>query len=319
MLLLSEDDVRQVLTMDMALEAVEDALRQQALEEAQNVPRARCQSGDRQTGPAMLHIMAGATKSPAVLGYKAYCTTRQGAQFHVGLFDAATGNLLALMQADWLGQVRTGAASGVATKHLARVDAAEVGIYGSGKQAATQLLAVCRVRAIRRIQVFSPNEERRRRCCEEMTRRCGCPVEPVSRPDLAARDKDVVITATTARQPILFGEWLADGAHLNVVGSNFLSKSEIDVGVARRCRTVVVDSKEQARLEAGDFVAALEEGSLKWADVHELGDVVIGRHPGRRQPQDVTLFKSVGIGLEDVAVAARVYETAQARGVGRTV
>jgi alanine dehydrogenase len=314
MLLLNEDDVRQVLTMDMALEAVEDALRQQALEEAQNVPRARCQSG-----AAMLHVMAGAVTSPAVLGYKAYCTTRQGARFHVGLFDAASGRPLALIQADWLGQVRTGAASGIAARHMARADAAEVGIFGSGKQAATQLLAICKVRSIRRIQVFSPNEERRRQFAAEMTRLCGCEVEPVARPEAAAAHQDIVIAATTARQPVLAGDWLAQGTHLNIVGSNFLNKSEIDVATVRRAQVIVVDSKEQARLEAGDFTAALEEGVLEWTKVRELGEVVAGRHPGRRQAQDITLFKSVGIALEDVAVAARVYDAARGRGVGREV
>jgi alanine dehydrogenase len=313
-LFLSEDDVRRILTMELALDAVEDVLRQHALEEAQNVPRRRCQ-----TGASMLHLMAGAVSRPGVLGYKVYCTTRQSAHFHVGLFDAATGALTALVQADWLGQVRTGAASGVATKHMARPDAAEVGLFGSGKQAATQLLAVCRVRDIERVQVFSPNEERRRRFCEEMTALCGCPVEPVSRPELAARDKDIVITATTARQPVLSGDWLAEGTHLSVIGSNFLSKSEIDVATLRRANVVIVDSKEQAKLEAGDFVQALEEGALEWSDVHELGQIVVGRKPGRPHPQDITLFKSVGLAIQDVAVAARVVDAARERGIGRMI
>jgi ornithine cyclodeaminase/alanine dehydrogenase len=314
LLLLSENDVRQVLTIDTALEAVEDVLRQHAVDEAPNLPRRRCQ-----TGSAMLHVMAGAASRPGVLGYKAYCTTRQGAEFHVGLFDAASGGLIALVQADWLGQVRTGAASGVATKHMARADAAEVGLFGSGKQAATQLLAVCRVRDIERVQVFSPSEERRRRFCEEMTRLCGRPVEPVSRPELAARDKDIVITATTARQPVLFGDWLAEGTHVNVIGSNFLNKTEIDVATLRRAGLVVVDSKEQAKLEAGDFLQALEEGALEWSDVHELGQIVVGRKPGRPHPQDITLFKSVGLAIEDVAVAARVVDAARQRGIGQTL
>jgi alanine dehydrogenase len=313
-LLLTEDDVRQVLTMEMALEAVEDVLRQHALEEAQNVPRARCQAGG-----AMLHVMSAALNRPGVLGYKAYCTSRHGAHFHVGLYDASTGSLLALMQADWLGQVRTGAASGVATKHMARPDAAEAGLFGAGKQAATQLLAVCRVCQVERVQVYSRDEARRRRFCEEMAGRCNCEIEPVVRPDLAALDKDIVITATTSREPVLSGEWLAEGAHLNVVGSNFLSKAEVDVATLRRAKVIAVDSKEQAKLEAGDFALAIEEGALQWADVHELGQVIAGRYPGRKHPDDITLFKSVGVALEDVAVAARVYDAAMARGIGRSI
>jgi ornithine cyclodeaminase/alanine dehydrogenase-like protein (mu-crystallin family) len=313
-LFLSEGDVREVLTMEMALEAVEDVLRQHALEEAHNVPRARCQ-----TGGAMLHVMSAAVNRPGVLGYKAYCTTRQGAHFHVGLYDAATGTLLALMQADWLGQMRTGAASGVATRHMARADAAQVGLFGAGKQAATQLLAVCQVLRVQRVVVYSRDEGRRRRFCETMARQCACEVEPAARPDLAARDKDVVITATTSKEPVLSGDWLADGTHLNVVGSNFLGKAEIDAATVRRAKVIVVDSKEQAKLEAGDFALALEEGALHWADVHELGQVIAGRYPGRKRPDDVTLFKSVGVALEDVAVAARVYDAAKTRGIGRSV
>src|ERR1043166_2858521 len=139
-LMLSEDEVRQLLTMDMALEAVEGVLRKQALEEATNIPRTRCQ-----TDHAMLHVLAGSAKTLGVMGYKAYSTSRKGAQFHVGLFDGKAGDLKALIQADYLGQVRTGAASGVATQYMARPDSVEVGLFGSGKQARTQLIAVCQI------------------------------------------------------------------------------------------------------------------------------------------------------------------------------
>src|SRR5262249_15031350 len=158
------DDVRQVLTMELALQAVEDCLRQLALDEAHNVPRSRVQ-----TDHATLHVMSAATKRLGVMGYKAYGTTRQSANLHVGPFDGKTAALLALIQADYLGQVRTGAASGVATQYMARPDASEVGIFGSGKQARTQLQAVCKVRKVRRVQVYSPNGERRERFAQEMS------------------------------------------------------------------------------------------------------------------------------------------------------
>jgi ornithine cyclodeaminase/alanine dehydrogenase-like protein (mu-crystallin family) len=313
-LLLTEEDVRQVLTMDLALEAVESGLRKMALDEALNLPRARAQ-----TDHAMLHIMAAAAKTLGVMGYKAYSTSRRGQHFHVALFDGKTGILQALLQADYLGQMRTGAASGVATQYMARPDASEVGLFGSGKQARTQLLAVCRVRKVRRVQVYSLNDERRRRFADEMSELCRTEVEPVPRPELAAEDKDIVITATTSREPVLNGHWLAEGTHINAIGSNFLGKAEIDAVAVRRCDSIVVDSKDQARLEAGDFVQALEDGSIHWADVHELGQVIVGRYTGRAHPQDVTLFKSLGIAVEDVAVAARVYAAAQAAGLGRTL
>jgi ornithine cyclodeaminase/alanine dehydrogenase-like protein (mu-crystallin family) len=313
-LLLSEDDVRQLLTMEMALQAVEEALRKLALDEAVNIPRARSQ-----TDHALLHVMSGAAKTLGVMGYKAYSTSRKGAHFHVGLYDGKSGALLALMQADYLGQVRTGAASGVATQYMARPDADEVGLFGSGKQARTQVAAVCQVRKVHRIQVYSPNEEHRSRFAQEMQTVCGCEIEPVPRPEMAAQDKDIIITATSSREPVLNGNWIAEGTHLNVIGSNFLGKAEVDAVAVRRCESIVVDSKDQARIEAGDFTAALEEGSIHWSDIHELGQVIVGRYTGRAHPQDVTLFKSLGIAVEDVAVAARVYAKAQAAGVGRVL
>src|SRR5262245_65495221 len=222
-LLLTEEDVRHVLTMDMALEAVEQALRKMALEEAHNIPRARCQ-----TDHAWLHLMGGEAKTLGVMGYKAYATSRKGTHFHVGLYDGKSGSLTALIQADYLGQMRTGAASGVATQYLARPDAQEVGLFGSGKQARTQLIAVCKVRKVRRVTVYSPNEGRRARFAQEMTETCQCDVVPVPRPELAALDKDIIITATTSRTPVLLGEWLSEGMHLNVIGSNFQAKAEVD-------------------------------------------------------------------------------------------
>ncbi len=243
----------------------------------------------------MLHIMAAADRGLGFMGYKAYASSQEGAQFHVALYDGGTGSLLALMQADYLGQMRTGAASGVATEYMARPDATEVGIFGSGKQARTQLQGVCKVRKISRVQVYSPNEQNRRRFAAEMSDLCGVEVKPVTRPETAAEDKDIVITATNSREPVLNGHWIAEGTHLNVIGSNFLGRAEIDAVAVRRCDSIVVDSKEQARIEAGDFVQALEDGSIHWAGVHELGQVIIGRYTGRAHAQDVTLFKSLGI------------------------
>jgi alanine dehydrogenase len=313
-LLLTEDDVRQLLTMDDALEAVEQGLRKMALDEAFIVPRSRVQ-----TDHAMLHVLSAAAKSFGVMGYKAYATSRKGSFFLVGLHDGKTGALLALIQADYLGQVRTGAASGIATKYMARPDATTVGIFGSGKQARTQVQAVCKVRKVSRVHVYSPNEEHRRHFAEEMSSLCETEVVAVAHPELAARDLDIVITATASREPVLNSSWISQGTHLNAIGSNFLGKAELDAETVRRCNLIVVDSRDQARIEAGDFAQALEAGTLHWSEVRELGQIVVGRFNGRPHPQDITLFKSLGIALEDVVVAARVYTRAQAAGAGRTI
>jgi alanine dehydrogenase len=313
-LYLTEDDVGRVLTTDLALEAVTAAFRKVALEEAENVPRRRCQ-----TDMVMLHVLPAAAKTLGVIGYKAYTTSRQCARFHVTLYDAKSGAMSAIIEADLLGQFRTGAATGVATRKLARPDASTVGCFGTGKQARTQILAVCKVRAVKRIHVYGRDAERRKAFATQLAAETGVEVVPVERPEEAAKGLDVVITATTAREPVLFGEWVGPGQHLNLIGSNFLAKTEADVEVFRRATLTVVDSKEQAKLEAGDFVAPLEAGILHWADVQELAPLLVGRYSGRESPEAVTVFKSLGLGIEDIALGARVVELAKEQGLGREI
>ncbi len=311
-LYLTEDEVHQVLTMELAIEGVEAGLRKMALEEAFNNPRARSQ-----TDHAMLHVLSAAAKTLGVLGFKAYTTSKKGARFHITLYDGKTGEMSALMQADYLGQMRTGAASAVATKYLARKDASTCGIFGSGKQARTQLLGVSKVRKLTRAHIWSPNEEHRKACAAEMSAACGIEVIPVATPEEAARNLDIICTATTAREPILKGEWLSPSQHLNIAGSNFLAKSEIDVEVVKRANLIAIDSKDQGKLEAGDFMEALDKRLLEWSDVYELGRIVASRSPGRESPEDITLFKSLGIGLEDIAVGVKVLAKAKEAGIGK--
>jgi alanine dehydrogenase len=313
-LYLTEAEVAPLLTMDLALSAVEAAFRKIGLDEAVNVPRQRCQ-----TDLVMLHVLPAAAKTLGTIGFKAYTTSKLGAKFHVTLFDSKTGEMTAILEADALGQYRTGAASGVVTKKLARTDATTVGIYGTGKQARTQLLAVCKVRSIKTAKVYGRDADRRKAFAAELATETGVEVVPVETPEEAAKGLDIVCTATTAREPVLLGEWLADGAHVNLAGSNFLAKAEADVDVFRRAAVLAVDSKDQAKLEAGDFVAALNAGVLNWSDVHDYGKLHVGKYPGRESPQDITVFKSLGLGIEDIALAARVVELARQRGVGREI
>src|SRR5436190_10399386 len=254
-LYLSEAEIAPLLTMDLALTAVEAAFRKMGIDEAVNVPRQRCQ-----TDHVMLHVLPAAAKTLGAIGFKAYTTSKVGAQFHVTLFDPKQGGITAIVEADLLGQFRTGAASGVATKKLARADASTVGLFGTGKQARTQLLAVCKVRPIKKAHVYGRDAERRKEFAARLAQETGVEVVPVEKPEEAAKGHDVLITATSAREPLLLGEWLSPGQHINLIGSNFLGKTESDVEVFRRAQVVVVDSKEQAKLEAGDFVKPLEAG-----------------------------------------------------------
>ncbi len=313
-LLLNEAEVTMLLPMSLALEAVEEVFRWQGEGKLTNRPRVRVP-----VPGGLLHVMPAAVPEARVMGLKAYATVRGGTKFVVLLFSAETGTLLAVIEADRLGQMRTGAASGVATKHLAGPDADSVGSNGTGWQARSQLEAVCAVRRVREIRVYGRDPERRARFAEEMTPALGVPVVAVERPEVAARDASILVTITSSRTPVLEGRWIAPGAHVNAAGSNALQRAELDVEAVRRAGVLVTDSLEQARLECGDLVAALEQGAIRWDDVRELGEIVAGRHPGRTRADEVTLFESQGVAMEDVAVAVRVLARARERRVGTEI
>ncbi|RLS75379.1 MAG: ornithine cyclodeaminase family protein [Planctomycetota bacterium] len=311
---LTEEDVAWLLDIDSAIECVEEAFRQLATGQADNQPRRRVVAGN-----ATLHVLAAGSLGLGYVGYKSYVTTRSGARFQFSLLDATTGQPVAIIEANLLGQMRTGAASGVATKVMARPDARIVGCFGTGLQARTQLKAICSVRRIERVDVYALNDVRRRAFADEMAEYCNVPMIPVHTPEAAAAEKDIVICATTSKTPLFDGHVLDEGTHLNVVGSNYLTKAEIDVTTIRRADHIVCDSIDACRIEAGDFVAGLTDGSLDWSRVRELSDVVVGQETGRATSQDITLFKSVGLGLEDLAVAVRVFQRAQTEGIGQAL
>jgi ornithine cyclodeaminase/alanine dehydrogenase-like protein (mu-crystallin family) len=309
---LSEQDVRQLMDMPASISVVEEAFRQLAAGSAQNVPRARAFG----SGVA-LHTMSAAADYLNLVGWKAYTTTRQSARFHVAVYRADSGAMAGLIEADYLGRLRTGAASGVATRYLAAAEASRVGLFGVGRQAATQLEAVCSVRPIKHVAVFSRNALRRNEFAADMSRRCRVDVHPVDSAEAAAADKDIVITATTSRTPVFSGDVLSPGTHLNVIGSNFLSKAEVDVTTIRRADRIICDSIDQCKVEAGDFVGALEEGVIDWSGMIDLADVVSGRHAGRPHREAITLFKSVGLAIEDVAMGAAILDRAEKNGIGQ--
>ncbi len=308
---LREADVEKLAGMPMALDAVEIAFRLQGEGKAENAPRRRCR-----LDKGYLHVMSASLPSLGVAGLKAYTTVEGEARFHVYLYRASDGILLAVMEADRLGQLRTGAATGVATKFMARQDASRVGIFGAGWQARAQLEGVCAVRTVESISAWSRTREKLEAFCAEMSGKLGITVQPAASPEATAKDKDIVITATTATEPVVMGEWLADGTHVNAIGANFLARQELDIKAIQRCACVIVDSAEQASLESGDLARAADAGAFYWEDARELGAVVTGDYPGREDEGEITLFKSHGIALEDVAFAAKIYEAAVKAQVG---
>ncbi|HEV2419451.1 MAG TPA: ornithine cyclodeaminase family protein [Terriglobia bacterium] len=314
MLFLTEDDVLALFPMKMALERVEASFKAQGEHSAVNMPRTRLFLPD-----VSLHYMAAALPSEGLLGMKIYTVSRGSFRFVVLLFEAGRGVLLALIEADHLGRIRTGAASGVATRYLSRAGAETAGVIGSGRQAKTQLEAVAQVRKIRSVRVFSRDEARRRQFAREMSERLRIEVEPVESAEAAARFGDVMITATTAREPVLKGEWLKPGAHVNAIGANMENRREVDDGLLRRASVIAVDSVAQARIESGDLIQGFSACPREWDRVTEMWTIIAGERTGRKSPEDVTLFKSAGIALWDVAAAGAVYRQAIELGRGKEI
>jgi ornithine cyclodeaminase/alanine dehydrogenase-like protein (mu-crystallin family) len=313
--LLTEADVKALLTMPLALEAVEDSFRRLADGTAISHSRQRV----RVPGQTLLNYMAAADAAGGYLGLKLYTISRDGARFLVPLFAAQSGDLVALIEADYLGQMRTGAASGIATRRMAREDARRAGIIGTGLQARTQLEAVALARKLESVCAFGRDPQRREQFAREMTARLGVPVTPVSSAEDAVRGAQIVITATTASQPVVEGRWLEPGVHINAIGVNYAQKRELDAEAVLRSDIIAADSVEQSKIEAGDLIHAFGEDLSRWRGVRELAQIVAGKVPGRTSPDQITLFKSNGIAIEDIVVAGRIYERARERGLGREV
>jgi alanine dehydrogenase len=306
---LREADVKALLTMEATLAALEAAFREWAAGRATNQPRRRVADG------SVLATMSAALPSRGLMGFKAYTHSATGARFWAALFDTADGRPRALIEADWLGRMRTGAASGLATKYLARRDASSLTIIGAGTQALTQVLAVAAVRPLKEIRVFSRDAGHRATFADQLATTLQIPVRPMDSLRDAIEGAEIVTTITSAGQPIFPGEWLHAGQHLNVVGSNIPNRREVDGRTIARADLVVADDVDAARLEAGDLILAEREGQLSWGRVNSLRDVLAGT-VGQRQPSDVTVFKSVGLAIEDVAAGAVVLELAESRGMG---
>jgi len=318
-LLLREADVRMILTMPLAIEAVEEAFRHLADNSAVLHPRQRLHI----PGQSYLHYMAAGDSGGGYMGLKIYTSSREGLRFLLPLFDTRSGDLVALIEADYLGQMRTGAASGVATKLLANPDARTVAMIGTGSQARTQLEAVAAVRKIERVRAFGRDAQRREQFAEEMAVRLNITVRAVASAEGAVRGADIVVTSTTATEPVVFGAWLKPGAHINAIGANFPQKRELDDETVRRAGVIVVDSLQQSKQESGDLIQAFGDDAARWKNVRELAGIVAGKTAGqisgRAQPEQITLFKSNGIAIEDIVVAGRVYELARTRAIGTEI
>ncbi len=314
-LLLTEADVKAILTMPLAMELVEDSFQRLADGTAVSHSRQRLRLAEK----GVMHYMAASDSAGGYLGLKIYTVSPSGARFLVPLFSGHSGELLALIEANYLGQMRTGAASGVATRVLAREDARVAAMIGTGLQARTQLEAAALARKLELVRAFGRDAERREIFARDMTSRIGVPVTPVATAEEAVRGADIVITCTTSATPVVDGRWLERGVHINAAGVNFANKREIDSETVGRADVIAADSVEQSKIEAGDLILAFGEDKRRWNSVRELSDIISGKAAGRTSPGQITLFKSNGIAIEDIVVGGRVYELARERGMGRDV
>lgn len=322
-LVVSRAEVRRLLPMAVCIDLVAEALaalgRGEALNPlrwAMHVPQVR----------GLVGLMPGYLGTPETLGLKAVAvfpgnhgTEYDSHQGFVLLFDTAHGSPLALVEASEITAIRTAAATGVATRLLAREDAGDLAILGSGVQARTHLEAMLLVRDIRRVRVYSPNAERRQAFARDESGRHGVTIESVESARAAVDGADLICTTTSAREPVLQGEWLASGAHVNAVGSSIASTRELDTRAISRSR-LFVDRIESTVNEAGDYLFPLNEQAIdRQHIVGEIGDILLGTLEGRRTPEEITLFKSLGLAVEDLAAAHHVFVTATKQGLGTRV
>ena len=298
MLYITEADVRELLAMRDCIELMQSAFERLRSGAALNHPRRRLALPTR----SVLHYMAGSDGK--YFGAKVYSSNPAGgAHFFFLLYRAEDAVPLAVIEANHLGQIRTGAASGYATRRLARPDSRTVAIIGSGFQARTQLEAMLAVLPVEQVRVWSRSQARREAFAEETSNSFGVTVLPAATAEEAVRGADILVTATYSSEPVVESEWVSAGAHINAIGSNQARRREIPMDLVLRCNPIVVDSREQARMESGDLLLALEPED--WVRVYDLSDAVNAR---RTSPSSVSLFKSNGLAVEDVIAAGVVYE-----------
>ena len=312
-LFLSEDDVAKLLPMNECINVLEEAFLHSSDGKTDIQPRSRIRMPN-----GFFHFMAAADAGHGVFGYKAYPSFAGpgGSKFLVMLYDYESGQLLACLEAGRLGQIRTGAASGLATKYMAKADVGKVGVIGSGFQARAQLEAICAVRDITQVKVFSRREDRRNDFATRMSERLQVDIIPVATSEECVADSDIIVTITSSRDPVFDGDSLKEGSHVNAAGSNHWMRAEIDEKTVTRSSLIVVDDLEQAKAECGDLLLAEARGTFRWDMARELRDVIGGRVSNPSLAGGITLFESMGVALEDIAAAQLVYYKAMDQGIG---
>ena len=304
---LSDEDVRSLITPDECADIIEKlcldeaaGLTEQATTTELHLPK----------GP--FRVKVGGAYGFNSYGLKAYLGN---AGYRVLVYDLDTG-LEGFVEAFAMTELRTGAVSAVAAKYLAEPSASTLGIVGTGREARAQLTALSRVRKLTKVRAFSRSPENRTAFAREMSERLELDVEAVDSAETCVRNSEIVLTITSANEPVVSGAWLEDGAFVCGVGATGKYRRELDEDAVARAKTVVVESRPVAEAECGELIYAVDRGKLRWSQVYELKDIVSGRIAARTDPADITLFDSIGTGAQDVAVAAVALKKARAKGIG---
>lgn len=314
-LLITEADIERIFCLRDAIPITEECFRLEGQGLAENPPRFRMpfERGFLQFGSAAL-------PTRKVLGFKMWANFGSPLTGTLNfLYSMETGELLAIIQSHLISKLRTAATTAVAARYLSRENAASIGMYGAGRQAGAQLEALCEVRGIQSVKVYSRRVDRLQRFCSEMSRTLDIPVVAARAPDEVARDADIVVTVTNSKTPVLRGDWLTEPCFVAATGANHWYKREIDEDVVRRAGRIFVDQKDHSKVESGDLLWPIGQGLLSWNHVAELGAVVAGREHVEPNDHGVVLFESHGLAIEDVAISAVAYERATSMGLGRQV
>jgi alanine dehydrogenase len=324
-LLLTENEVKAVLSMTDTVEVVEEAFRQYALGSVQVPLRIGVKIPAHNGFHGVMQAYVGgdsdslAVKTGSMYRENPTKYDLPGIILYVLLYDTTNGTLLALMGGNHLTAMRTAAVCGVATRYLARQDAEVLGLFGAGVEGRTQVLAIHEVRPLKRVKVFDPVPGKAAGLAEELAASTGIEILAVNDPKDAVANCDVVSATTSSPRPVFEGRWLDDGTHVNAIGSHAPDVQELDSDTVVRAK-VVVDSKEAVLAEAGDLIVPIKEGRISEAHVYaELGELITGAKQGRSSDSEITLFKSVGLALQDAAAAARTYKLAKEKGIGTEV
>jgi alanine dehydrogenase len=302
-LYLKESDVVEFLDMPTCIQALRDAFTAEAKGQANIVPRTRWPFGS-----VRLNVMGGGDRDSKRFALKSY----GGGPFHVLFYEEGKG-LLAIIEANALGAIRTGAASAVATEKMAKPGAGRVALIGTGRQARTQALALKAIGMLSELAVAARDRAKLETFCAQIAKELGTPVRAATSVESAVKGADIVVTATGSAEPVIKGAWLASGTHVNAIGANAANRREVDPDCVLKASLLVTDHIEQAKVEAGEFIDLAKTGIFDWARVMPLHQIVTGP-PVKRDGKGHTLFKSLGVGLEDVAAASVVYDRAMASG-----